>query len=304
MLSALYAAGLTLNFYGDGHYMSENVRLYAFADEAGAKISAQVAAMKRNGLDGVELRGTEFGNVSDLKPEQAKEIKRIFDGEGLKVWSLGSPLGKIGILDPFEPEIQRLKRTLEIAYILGAPNIRIFSFYIPRGERPETHRTEVIDRLSEMARITDTLHSGISLCHENEKGIYGENDTRCFEILESVHEIAGVFDPANFVQSGVDTLKAWALLKDKIRYLHIKDALSDGRVAPAGKGEGNVEKIVSDFISMGGTAMTVEPHLKVFSGLKDLEREGERSGVGEIYEYPDSDSAFDAACKAIKELIK
>ena len=280
------------------------MKIFAFADEAGSKISSQVSAMKRNGLDGVELRGTEYGNVSDLKPEQAREIKRTLDGEGLKVWSIGSPLGKIGINDGFGPELEKLKRTLETAEILDSKNIRMFSFYIPKNEPAEDFKNEVLDRLSKMAEITDSLHSGIRLCHENEKGIYGENDARCLEILENVPEIYGIFDPANFVQSGVETLKAWELLKNKIRYLHIKDALPDGRVVPAGKGVGNLGKILSEFIAMGGRAVTVEPHLTVFSGLSSLEREGERSQVGEVYEYPDSDTAFDAACNALKELIK
>ncbi len=282
----------------------KNIRLYAFSDEAGASMQKQLSAMKRNGISGPELRGTEFGNVSDLTPERAKEIKNMLDGEGLSVFSLGSPLGKIGINDPFEPEIEKLKRTLDTAEILGAQNIRIFSFYIPKNSPPEEFRAKVLDRLGEMARTADTLHSGIRLCHENEKGIYGENDARCLDILENAPEIYGIFDPANFVQSGVDTLKAWELLKGRIRYLHIKDALSDGRVVPAGKGVGHLPEIVNEFIGLGGRAMTVEPHLTVFSGLSGLEREGERSQVGEVYTYPDSDAAFDAACAAIKELIK
>ena len=282
---------------------ASDIRIYAFSDEAGSAVSDQIAAMKRNGLCGAELRGTEFGNVSDLSEESAKEIRRRLDDDGLEVWSVGSPLGKIGIGDPIGPELEKLKRTLETAHILGAGNIRMFSFYIPKGDDPKKYSSEVIDRLSEMARIADTLHSGIRLCHENEKGIYGENAERCLEILTGVPEIYGVFDPANFVQSGVDTLAAWGLLKDKIRYLHIKDALSDGRVVPAGNGVGNLRGIVKEFVAMGGRAMTVEPHLTVFSGLSGLEREGERSKVGEAYTYPDANSAFDAACSALKEVL-
>ena len=279
----------------------ENIRLYAFADEAGGKISEQTAAMKRNSLCGVELRNTEYGNVSDLPLERAKEIRdRLFD-EGLEIWSLGSPLGKIGVDAPFEPEIEKLKRTLDIAEVTGCRNIRMFSFYIPHGKPASDYKNAVLDRLHRMAEITSG--SGVTLCHENEKGIFGENAENCRIILDEIPEIVGVFDPANFVQCGVDTLKAWELLKDRIKYLHIKDALSDGRVVPAGKGIGNVGAIVSAYIAQGGTAMTLEPHLTVFSGLSALEREGERSQVGEVYTYPDANSAFDAACDALKALL-
>ena len=279
-----------------------DIKIYAFADEAGGKISEQIAAMKRNGLAGVELRGTEYGNVSDLSKENAKEIIRKLNDEGLEVWSLGSPLGKISIYNEFEPEIEKLKRTLDIADTMSARNIRMFSFYLPKNEPYEKYRTKVLDRLAKMAEVAQG--SGVTLCHENEKGIYGDNAERCLDILKNVSGITGVFDPANFIQCGVDTLKAWDLLKDKIKYLHIQDALADGHVVPAGCGIGHVADIVKSYISLGGTAMTLEPHLTVFKGLKDLEQEGERSQVGEVYTYPDSNSAFDAASKAIKDIIQ
>lgn len=282
--------------------MQTNIKIYAFADEAGGMISEQIAAMKRNGLAGVELRGTEYGNVSDLTKEHAKEIINRLNDEGLEVWSLGSPLGKISIYGEFEPEIEKLKRTLEIAKIMNAKNIRMFSFYMPKEEAPENYRNKVLDRLAEMADIT--AGSGITLCHENEKGIYGDNAERCLDILENVSGIVGVFDPANFIQCGVDTLEAWKLLKDKIKYLHIKDALADGRVVPAGCGIGHVAEIVKSYIAQGGTAMTLEPHLTVFKGLSELEQEGERSQVGEAYTYPNSNAAFDAASNAIKEILQ
>ena len=51
-----------------------------------------------------------------------------------------------------------------------------------------------------------------------------------------------VFDPANFVQCGVDTLKAWEMLKNKVEYLHIKDAVGQA-IVPAGEGEGNIKEL-------------------------------------------------------------
>ena len=114
----------------------------------------------------------------------------------------------------------------------------------------------------------------------------------------------GVFDPANYVQCGQDTWEAWKLLGGKIKYMHIKDAMfKDGSVVPAGKGEGQVEKILKEYLAHGGESLTVEPHLTVFDALKTLEREGEQSRVGGAYAYPSSDAAFDAACQALRELL-
>lgn len=279
-----------------------DIKIFAFADEAGGLIDQQIEAMRRNGLNGVELRGTEFGNVSDLTADQAKEIRKKLDDNGLCVWSAGSPIGKIDIVnDDFRAHLDKFKHTLDVSGILGAENMRVFSFYVPGADKAAEYKNEVIYRLSLMTELAEPY--GVTLCHENEKGIFGDIGSRCLEILQEVPSLKAVFDPANFVQSGEDTLNAWSMIKDYVKYMHIKDALTDGRVVPAGKGDGNVEKIVREFVAMGGRDFTIEPHLTVFKGLEALERAGEESKVGELYTYPDSNAAFDAACQAFKEIL-
>ena len=44
----------------------KNVNIYAFADEASPDIDGQIAAMKRNGLQGVEIRGVDGQTISDI----------------------------------------------------------------------------------------------------------------------------------------------------------------------------------------------------------------------------------------------
>lgn len=279
----------------------DNIKIYAFADEASGEVDGQIRAAHRNSLSGIELRGTELGNVSDLSFVAACLIYKKLKDAGLSVWSMGSPIGKIGINDNFEAHLEKLKNTLELCRVFGTKNIRMFSFYMPGNENPDDYRNAVIDRLARMAEMAKSY--GVTLCHENEKGIYGENAERCLEIHKALPEIRGVFDPANFVQCGVDTLKAWDMLNPYIKYMHIKDALADGRVVPAGAGIGNVKEIANKYIAMGGCEFTIEPHLTVFKGLSELERKGEESRVGEVYTYPDSDTAFDCACNSFKALI-
>lgn len=278
------------------------MKIYAFADEASPLIDGQIIALKENGLDGLEIRNVDNVNVSDISDAKAKEVRKKLDDAGLSVWSVGSPIGKIDIVkDNFDLHTEKFRRTLEIAEILGAKNIRLFSFYIPKDSDPSEYRNEVIERLGKFIGIAS--ETGIELCHENEKGIYGDNAERCLEIYKALPEMKAIFDPANFVQCGVDTLSAWKTLKSYVKYLHIKDALPDGNVVPAGKGSGNLEYILSDYRKMNGTALTLEPHLKVFAGLSALETEGEKSAVGEIYSYKTNEEAFRAAADALKALI-
>lgn len=279
---------------------NDKVRVYAFADEASGMIDRQIEAMKRNNLNGLEIRNVDGTNVSDITLEKAKEVKHKLDANGLITWSIGSPLGKIGIKDSFDEHLEKFKRTLEIADCLSAKNIRMFSFYIPQEMKAEDCKDEVIDRLGRFLDLADK--TGIDLCHENEKGIYGDIPERCLELHQTFPKLKGIFDFANYVQCDVDTLAGWNLLQSYIKYLHIKDALLGGKVVPAGKGAGNVAELVKRFVAQGGVDMTVEPHLTVFDGLASLEREGGTSVVDE-YAYPSADAAFDAACNALREIL-
>lgn len=277
------------------------LRIFAFADEASSQIDGQIAALRRNGLQGLEIRNVDGQNVSDISLEKAREVHKKLTDAGLSVWSIGSPIGKIDIQkDNFEQHLQKYLHTLEIARALGAEKLRMFSFYLPKGQDPAPFRQQVIDRLSRMAELAQG--SGVALCHENEKGIYGDVASRCLEILQAVPQLQGVFDPANFVQCGQETWAAWEMLHERITYMHIKDALPDGRVVPAGAGVGNVARILSAFRAQGGDAVTIEPHLQVFSGLAGLERAGDTSDVGS-YCYESNDAAFDAACAALKGIL-
>ena len=277
------------------------IKIYAFADEASPNIDEQITALKRNGLDGLEIRNVDGVNVSDITLEKAKEVKTKLDANGLITWSIGSPIGKIDIeKDDFKAHLEKLKHTLEIADILESKNIRMFSFCMPEGKDASDYKNEVIDRLGQMCEIAKTHN--VFLCHENEKGIYGDIPERCLEIHKAIPKLKGIFDPANFVQSNSDTLEAWDMLKDYIYYMHIKDAKIDGTVVPAGMGDGNVEKVVKNFIEKGGNSFTIEPHLTVFEGFSHLERKGETSVITE-YGYPDSNTAFDTACNAFKGLL-
>ena len=279
-------------------------RIYAFADEASPIIDQQIIAMQRNSLQGLEIRNVDGESVAAITLDKAREVRAKMDAAGLTVWSIGSPIGKIDIeKDDFNAHMDTLRHVIEVAKILGAENIRMFSFYIPAGKNPADYRDEVLRRLHVMADAAEG--TGVTLCHENEKGIYGDMADRCLEILEAEPRIAGVFDPANFVQCGQDTWEAWKQLGSRIKYMHIKDALfADNSVVPAGKGDGQVAKILKAFLDQGGECLTVEPHLTVFDALKTLEREGEKSRVGGAYAYPSSDDAFDAACQALQALLK
>ncbi len=274
------------------------IKLCAFADEASPAVSGQIAAMKRNGISLLEIRGVDGTNISEITADKAREVRKMLDAEGLGVWSMGSPVGKISLADDFAPHVEMFKNILEYADILGASKIRMFSFFPIEGESRDVTLNKVLERLNTLAELTP---DHIVLCHENEKQIFGETPENCIEIHKALPKVRAVFDPANFVQCGVNTLEAWELMKDYVEYMHIKDAQADHVVVPAGTGLGNIPALVKKYLAQGGQVVTMEPHLAEFAGLAALEN-GESHKKGES-SYKNTDEAFDAGVAAFKSIL-
>lgn len=278
----------------------EHIILSGFSDEIAPELDLQLAAIREWGLSHIELRAADGVNVSDFSPEKVKEVKNKLAGAGVSVSSIGSPIGKIGIEEDFAPHLEKLKCTLEIQKELGAPYLRMFSFYIPQGRAPEDFREEVLDRVGRMAEEAAAWDS--VLLHENEKGIYGDNAPRCKELLEAFYgpHFKAVFDFANFVQVGQQTLPAYELLKPYVEYVHVKDAQwGTGAVVPAGQGDGHVKEILTDLIGGGWKGfLSLEPHLTDFAGLSALEQDPQKRGSA-----LDGKSAWKLALDSLKEIL-
>ena len=278
----------------------EHIILSGFSDEIAPELDLQLAAIREWGLSHIELRAADGVNVSDFSTEKGKEVKNKLAGAGVSVSSIGSPIGKIGVEEDFAPHLEKLKRTLEIQKELGAPYLRMFSFYIPQGRAPEDFREEVLDRVGRMAEEAAAWDS--VLLHENEKGIYGDSAPRCKELLDAFYgpHFKAVFDFANFVQVGQQTLPAYELLKPYVEYVHVKDAQwGTGAVVPAGQGDGHVKDILADLIGGGWKGfLSLEPHLTDFAGLAALEQDPQKRGSA-----LDGKSAWKLALDSLQEML-
>ncbi|MDD4797588.1 MAG: sugar phosphate isomerase/epimerase [Eubacteriales bacterium] len=252
--------------------------LSAFADEISPQLDEQMDVLARHGIAYIEMRTVDGVNISDMSLEMAHQVKKRIDARGFRVSALGSPLGKADITLPFEPQLALLRHTAEVADVLECPYIRMFSFFIPAGHDADAYRDDVMRRLEQMVRIAES--AGVTLLHENEKYIFGDIARRCQDIFATIQSpnFHMTYDPSNFVQCGQDNRAAWQLLREYVRYVHIKDSvyaaekagldagfdthvLSDAH-RPAGEGDGCVEFILRDLIERDYHGfVSVEPHL-------------------------------------------
>ena len=91
------------------------IQLFAFADEACPNMVGQIAAMKRNGLNGLEIRGVDGENVSKISLAKAAQVRTMLEDNGLRTWSVGSPIGKIKMTDDFDAHLDVFRHTLDVS---------------------------------------------------------------------------------------------------------------------------------------------------------------------------------------------
>ena len=291
-------------------------KISGFADEIAEDVDTQFRVLKKLDIRYFEPRGIDGKNIADLTDGEVAALKEKMERSRVKASSIGSPIGKIRLDEDFEAHFGQFQRVVEIAKRLDARYIRMFSFYPPakpgpaegccgsdggaRQEWTAEDRGEVLDRLRRM--IAYAREQDVVLLHENEKEIYGDTAERCADLMEQLGcgHFQAVFDPANFVQCGQDTKKAYEKLKGYIAYVHIKDALmKDGSVVPAGSGDGNVEHILKSLLDGGYDGyLSLEPHLGSFSGLAALELDDKMQNLPQ-----GGEGTFTLAYQALEEIL-
>jgi sugar phosphate isomerase/epimerase len=249
------------------------LRLSAFADEISPDLEEQIRTCRDNAVTHFELRGVNNLNVLDFGQPLCAEIRAKLRDNGMGVISIGSPIGKVKITDPWPAHLEKFKRAVELAEFFDAPFIRIFSYYPPeKGADMKPFREEVLRRMR--VKVDYICNHDVVLVHENEADIYGEKGRECVDLMESINspKLRSAFDFANFVIAGERPISNWKPLKPYSVHIHVKDAvLSDKKIVPAGQGDGDIGPILKDAYASGYRGfLTLEPHLSVagqFSGF-------------------------------------
>lgn len=256
--------------------MNRNIIISGFADEIDPKLDAQLEVVRRLGMDHICLRAADGRGVADYTPEEfQQQLLPRLKAAGVKLSSLGSPIGKIDIDDEaaYEKQLAQLDALCRICRMADCRYIRVFSFWM-KDKNPADWTDEVLRKLQGFARIAEKYD--VILIHENEKDIYGDTADRCRLILDKLASphFKAAFDFANFVQCGEDTARCWELLKAYVVYIHIKDAVAgNNENVVCGTGDGKIPQLLARAIREEGYEgfLTLEPHLVLFDTLQSLE---------------------------------
>lgn len=244
--------------------------LTGFGDEIDPDPVVQLGVLQALGAGFIEVRSAWGVNIVDLDSDRLEQLRRLLADRGMGVSAIASPVGKVDVSLPIEHELERLGRAIAAAHHLGAPFIRVFSFYRGEGVPVESVRDGVLERLAAWALLAE--REGVTLLHENEKDIYGDVPERVRDIIESVgsSRLRVAWDNANYVQVGVRPFSdGYAMLHPYLDYLQVKDALAaTGEVVPAGEGDGELLETLTALRDDGfGGFASLEPHLADVNAL-------------------------------------
>jgi sugar phosphate isomerase/epimerase len=288
---------------------SSRVLLSALADESAFHLTAveQFAALAAIGLEYYSIRFIDVGkgvkNVMKLSVAEIQKVRHLEDEYGLNVASIASPIGKVKLVDkpdgtknayvPFKQYLAKdVAKACELAHAFETKLIRGFSFYPPKGEKPEAYLEEAVERIG---RIAEACHrSDLTFGLEVEANLVGQTGDLLAEIHRRVNHpgLVLVFDAANIIVQGfsaAEVLRQWEAMKPGLGWVHIKDyrkVLAKSRgghvdeaslddFVPADRGASGHEKILADLRTMlpaltkklerrgiPGVFLDLEPHVR------------------------------------------
>ena len=247
------------------------MKISGFTDEVSSKLDVQIGVLHELNRHFMCPRGINGKNISEYTAEEfARDVKPVLDREGIKISSIGSPIGKVAIDDEdgYARQLAQLKELVKIAQMTGCGYIRIFSFFV----KPDCDYSAMLPVVvGKLRGFLDVVRgSGVKLLHENEKHIFADVPERVAAVYEEINDPDFVlcYDASNFIQCGCDPWQAYLAQRDRTVYYHLKDC-TDGVEVPLGTGQGHIREILFDLTARGYDGfLTLEPHTFKYALMK------------------------------------
>ncbi len=207
-------------------------KLGAFTDEISQDLDHACSVCDEFGVVGAEIRGVWGIGCHLLTDAQVREVKRIVADHGMVVCSIGSPFGKCDLAssDEVARHMDVLRRCSDVARELGCTLIRGFAFWKRTEERPWDAMLKAYEPVPDILAEKGTI-----LGLENEAACYvgTARHTRTFLDRLACPYVKAIWEPANHVQdpdsAGTPAFPdGYAVIRDDIVHVHVKDAAPDG----------------------------------------------------------------------------
>jgi sugar phosphate isomerase/epimerase len=252
------------------------LQLSVIGDEIGPSLDEMISFAHEHGLKHLDMRTVGGRNLLGMKTEEVIQISRTLEKAGIAVPTFVSPLfkwkapgkstngSKVDFaFDPTQCPVEDwVAHAMQIAVILGAPHMRIFSYLRYNGFKPSDLRN-LTDHLTKLLGFAS--HYDITLQLENEPVCNVGNIAELaafFTAMEQASEVASEGDEEDFEERDkrlenppiylrplVDIANAWstgerpsdadiAVLAPLTTAIHLKDRdLAANRTVPLGDGD-------------------------------------------------------------------
>ncbi|MBI5397381.1 MAG: sugar phosphate isomerase/epimerase [Verrucomicrobia bacterium] len=230
--------------------MPAKVLLSGFADEGAPRknVREQMTLLAALGMSYYSIRFVDAGygvkNVMLLGDEEIATLQQLHRDYGVRVATLGSPIGKVKIKDvddgttnryvPFAQYLEQdVRRAITLAHAFDTKLIRGFSFYPPKGEPPQNYVKQAGDQLGEIAALCE--REGVIFGLEVEANLVGQDGYLMMELYRHVasKSLMLIFDAANILcqlGSGKAVVEHYRAMADGLGWMHIKDYRQKGRI--------------------------------------------------------------------------
>jgi sugar phosphate isomerase/epimerase len=224
--------------------------LAVIGDEVGPSLAEMISFCRENDLRRLDLRTVDGRNLLGMTLDEVKKIRDILVKEDIDVPCFVSPVlkwaapgkapagGKVDFaFDPTTcPVADPLAHAFDVATVLGAPRIRVFSHLRYPGFQPED-LAAAIDRLGDLGERHDVF-------------VELENEPVCNvgSVAELAHFFKAMPEVPEYLLPLVDIGNSWAMgappaaadiafLAPYVDLIHIKDRDVTGRIGtPVGDG--------------------------------------------------------------------
>jgi sugar phosphate isomerase/epimerase len=170
------------------------LQLSVIGDEIGPSLDEMISFAHEHGLQRLDMRTVGGRNLLSMKTEEVIHISRTLEKAGITVPAFVSPAfkwkapgkststGKVDFaFDPQECPVEDwVAHAMQIAVILGAPHMRIFSYLRYGGFRP-----------ADLGRLTDHLTKLLGLAGHYDITLQLENEPVCN--VGNIAELAAFF---------------------------------------------------------------------------------------------------------------
>lgn len=269
------------NTHGSQRTKIQTMKLSYLPDEMLDNFERALELGAEWGLRHVEVRLVNGTNVLDLTDEQVLETKRLLDSYDITVSGVATPFFKCPLPghEPsddgplhgarqlsYQDHLALLPRGVEIAQALGAPVMRIFSFWYDPEEYDRFWALfpEAVD-----ATLDATAGSGVIPALENEGACFVRT---CADLAEAAHRLPQpalkfIWDPGNSTRRGMPPRDQDVdQFFDRVALVHAKDgdydpATDQSSASLIGEGKTDYERELRRLHAKGYDGfVTLEPH--------------------------------------------